>query len=71
MQERLMVTCIIDEMEERNATITDIPGAFLHMDMVHGDHTVYVRICCVLADILVRIDPSNCVEKLSWRVNIS
>ena len=56
MQEILMVTWIIDEMEGREVDIADIPGTFLQMDMVHGNRIVRVRICGILADLLVSID---------------
>ena len=36
--------------------IADIPGTFLQMDMVHGNRIVRVRICGILADLLVSID---------------
>ena len=57
MQEILMVTYIINVMEVRDVDIADITDAFLQTDMAHGNCTVSVRICVVLADILVKIDP--------------
>ena len=59
-----MVTYIIDATEGRDVAIADIPGAFYQTDMVHGDHTVRVRIYGVLADILVKIDPSKFSDKI-------
>ena len=57
MKEILMVTCIINVMEVGDVAVTDIPGAFLQTDMVHGDRIVCVRLCGVLADLLVKNDP--------------
>ena len=57
MKEILMVTCIINVMEVGDVAVTDIPGAFLQTDMVHGDGIVCVRLCGVLADLLVKNDP--------------
>ena len=36
--------------------VSDIPGAFLQTDMVHGDCIVHIRLCGVLAGLLVNID---------------
>ena len=58
-----MVTFIIDAMEGRNVDVANKPGAILHTDMVHGNHIVRVRLCGVLADILVNIDPEEFAEK--------
>ena len=57
MQESLMVTCIINAMEVSEVDVSDTPGAFLHIDMVYGDRKVRVRLCGVLADLLVKIEP--------------
>ena len=51
-------------MEERDVASTDIQGAFYQRDMVHGDCAVCVRICGVLAYLLVKIDPSKFVDKV-------
>ena len=63
MQERLRVTFIIDAMEGRDVDIVNIPDAFLQTDMVHGNSIVRVRLCGVLADILVNIDPLKFGDK--------
>ena len=57
MKEIFVATCIIYAMEGRDVAISDITGAFLQMDMVHGDRTVRVRLCCILSDLMVKIDP--------------
>ena len=64
IQESLVVTCIINAMEGRNVAITDITGAFIYTDMVNINYTVRVRLCGVLAHLLVRIDPSNFAENV-------
>ena len=64
MQEILMLTCIIDEMEGRDTAVAKIPGAFLQTDMVHIDRIVRVRICGVLADLLVKIDSAKFTDKV-------
>ena len=57
MKESLMVTFIIDAMEGRDVSIDDITGIFIQVYMVQVNHTVRVRICGVLEDLLVNIDP--------------
>ena len=52
-----MVTFIIDAMEGRDVSIDDITGIFIQVYMVQVNHTVRVRICGVLEDLLVNIDP--------------
>ena len=64
MQESLMATCIIKSMERRNVDIAIMPGTFLQTYMVHGDRTVCVSICSVLADIFFSIYPENFVYKV-------
>ena len=59
-----MATCIIDEMEVRDVTVSDITGVFLQTDMVHGNHIVRVRLCGVLWDLLVNINPEKFAEKV-------
>ena len=59
MQESLMVTFIVNAMEGCDVDTADIPGAFLHMNMVHGNFAVRARLCGVLADLFVNIDPSK------------
>ena len=64
MQESLMVTCIIDEIEGREVAIADITNTFLQTDMVHSNLTVRVRLFGVFADLLARIDPSKFADKV-------
>ena len=64
MQESLIVTFIINAIEGRDVGIFDIPGAFIQTYMLHGNRTVRVRLCGVLAGILVNIDPVNFADKV-------
>ena len=45
--------------------VTDILDALLQTDMMHGNRIVRVRICGVLADLMVKIDPEKFPEKIS------
>ena len=63
-----MVTCIINAMEGCDMAIADIPSGFLHTVMVLGNYTVRIRLCGVLADLLVNIYPAKFSEKLSCKV---
>ena len=45
--------------------VANIPGSFLWTDMFHDHSIVSVRLCGVLYDLLVRIDPSKFADKLS------
>ena len=44
--------------------VADIPGIFLQIDMVQGGRIVSVRICGVLADLLVKIELDRFAEKV-------
>ena len=45
--------------------VANISGAFLQTDMVHINHIVRFRLCGVLVDIMVNIDPETLHKKLS------
>ena len=64
MQKILMVNCIINAMEGCNVAVANIPGAFLQMDMVHVNRIVRIRLCGVLLDILVNIEPEKFADKV-------
>ena len=64
-QEILIITYILDSMERHDMDVANIPGAFIQMDMVHGNRIVRIRLCGVLVDILVNIDPETLQKKLS------
>ena len=51
-------------MEVRDVAVANKPGALLHTDMLHGDHIVHARLCGVLADLLVKIDPAEFLYKV-------
>ena len=44
--------------------VSDIPGAFLQTYMVHRDRIECVRLCGIIADLLVKIDPVKFAEKV-------
>ena len=44
--------------------VANIIGAFLQIDMVHGDRIVSISLCSVLADLMVKIDPSKFADKV-------
>ena len=54
--EALLLTCVIDAMEERDVATVDIPGAFMQSDM-EGE-TTHMKLEGKTVDILNRIDPS-------------
>ena len=64
-----MVTCIINAMEGCDMAIADIPSGFLHTVMVLGDRTVCIRLCGVLADLLVKIYLDCFAEMFFWEVD--
>ena len=51
-------------MEGIDVSIVYIHGTFLQTDMVHGDHTVRVRLCGALEDLLVKNDPEKFADKV-------
>jgi hypothetical protein len=53
--EALMLSCAIDAKEGRDVATADIPGAFMQTNM---DQTVYMQIDGMMADLLVKINPS-------------
>eukprot|EP00957_Ditylum_brightwellii_P001556 121820-Ditylum_brightwellii.AAC.1 len=53
--ESLMLSCIIDAMEERAVATCDIPGAFMQADM---DELIHMKVEGTMAELLVKIDPS-------------
>ena len=57
-----MKNFIINAMEGSGVDVDNITGAFLQTDMVHGNRIARVRLCGVLSDLLVKIDPLNSAE---------
>ena len=53
--EALLITCVLDAMEERDVATVDIPGAFMQTDM-EGEDT-FMKIEGKMVDILTRLDP--------------
>jgi hypothetical protein len=52
--EAVMLSCVIDAHERRNAATVDIPGAFMQADM---DELVHMRLDGKMAELLMRVDP--------------
>ena len=54
----IMLSCMIDAIEERAVGIVDIPGAFLQTDMPKNE-VVHVKLNGAMADLLIQIDPKK------------
>jgi hypothetical protein len=52
--EALILTCIIDAMEERDVATVDVPGAFTQTDM---DELVHVWLVGPMVELLERVNP--------------
>lgn len=52
--EAVMLSCVIDALENRDVATVDIPGAFMQADM---DEVVHMKLEGKMAELLVRIDP--------------
>jgi Reverse transcriptase (RNA-dependent DNA polymerase) len=52
--EALILTCIIDAMEEQDVATVDVPGAFTQTDM---DELVHVRLVGPMVELLERVNP--------------
>jgi hypothetical protein len=52
--ESVMLSCVLDALEERDVATVDIPGAFMQADM---DDLVHMKLEGKMAELLVRIDP--------------
>jgi hypothetical protein len=50
----VMLTAVIDALEDREVAIVDVPGAFMQADM---DELVHVRFTGKMVDLLLEIDP--------------
>ena len=53
--EALLISCVIDALEERDVATCDIPGAFMQADM---DELIHIKLEGDIALLLVRLDPS-------------
>jgi len=60
--EAMMLSCAIDVKEGRYVIVTDIPGAFLHMDMEDEVHMILEG---SIAELIVKLDPSM-YRKYVW-----
>ena len=52
----LMLSCMIDSMEGRDVSTSDIPGAFLQTDCDKGD--IHIKIDGVMVTLLEGIEPA-------------
>ena len=57
LTESVILTSMIDKMEEREVAIFDIPNAFAKTEVKHKKNRVIVCNCRILVDILVKIAP--------------
>jgi len=58
----MMMSCAIDAREGRHVAVTDIPGAFLHMDM---EEDVHMLLEGTIAKLILKLDP-NLFRKYIW-----
>jgi hypothetical protein len=54
--EALMLTCVIEAIENQDVATCDIPGAFMQSDM---KGKVIVKLEGVMAEVIIKIDPSK------------
>ena len=59
----IMLTSLIDAIEERCVATTDIPGAFLQTDMP-DDEVVHLRFTGAMAELMSKID-----KKTLWKIS--
>ena len=50
----VMLTAVVDTLEDREVAIVDVPGDFMQADM---DELVHVRFAGKMVDLLLEIDP--------------
>jgi hypothetical protein len=55
--EAVLLSCIIDAKEGRDAAVVDIPNVFVQTRVENKKDMAFVKICGVLVDILVEIAP--------------
>ena len=53
--EALLLTCLIDAMEDRAVMVCDIPGAFMQADI---DEIIHVKMDGAILEVLLQMDPS-------------
>ncbi|VEU41596.1 unnamed protein product [Pseudo-nitzschia multistriata] len=62
----LILSCLIDAIEQRNVATADIPGAFLQTEMP-DDENVYIRLDRMMAELLCRVDPKLYTKYISGK----
>ena len=55
--ESVIITSIVDVIEERQTAVIDVPNAFIQTYVKDENKRANIRICGLLVDILVRIAP--------------
>ena len=55
--EAVLLSCIIDDEEERDVAVIDIPNAFIQKRVENEKYMVYIRVRGVLVDLLIEIAP--------------
>lgn len=55
----LILTCIIDEYENRDVAPVDLPGAFLQTKMPENEDDVYIMLDGRMAELLAKISPDT------------
>jgi hypothetical protein len=55
--ESVLLSCIIDAEEERDVAVVDIPNAFVQTRVKNEKDMAFIKIRCILVDILVEITP--------------
>ena len=63
----IMLTCMIDAFEKRDATTDDITGAFLQTKMPKGEDDVHVMLDGRMTELLAKIDLKTYQEYVHQR----
>ena len=53
----IILTAMVDAIEDRYVVTTDIPGAFLQCDLPDDEEPIYIKFTGSMVDILKKIDP--------------
>jgi len=56
--EALILSCMIDAMEDRDVAIADVLGAFLQTGYTKGDTHLHIRLEGDMVESLLKIDPT-------------
>ena len=61
----LMVSCVMDVLDDRKVITVNIPGAFLQSDWPQDKHPGYIMFEGIMVDMICEIDPSYC-KNVIW-----